>query len=261
MNSKIIWHSLPGIIWVSVIHTYTFSTFPWPTLPPTCPLSQREYSVSFHTVYTCIMWNSIELSVSLRPFMSLCFVLFVLVLHKPHEERKGRLMGDISSVPFIINPSCFVIYRSYRQACVRPCKLFFDIFTISYKLHEWIQNIVAVPLKRHLSFVRALIHNSVVMPETSIFLIHLILSNLQRENRLMHVTQMPWPHNVQTHLPTQFIYYFLLCPSNSNMHKHPSVFFFWMRCWTMASSLEAGKLVWNGIWLVNLFEYKSLHTK
>lgn len=143
MNSKIIWHSLPGIIWVSVIHTYTFSTFPWPTLPPTFPLSQREYSVCFHTVYTCISNETIfimfigfwcqshwhvkqyRVIIRLRPFMSLCFVFFVLVPHKSHEERKERLMGYISSLPFIIYPSCFVIYGSYHQSCVRPCKNFF----------------------------------------------------------------------------------------------------------------------------------------
>lgn len=47
--------------------------------------------------------------------------------------------------------------------------------------------------------------------------------------------------------------FFLLCPPpNPNTHKHPSILLSWMQCWTMASSLEAGRLEWNEIWLVNV---------
>lgn len=71
-------------------------------------------------------------------------------------------------------------------------------------------------------------------------------------DRLMYLTQMPWTHNVHIHSLLRFLHSFSLMHPFRLQHKRPSPLLSWMQCWTMASSLEAGRLEWNEIWLANV---------
>ncbi len=129
-----------------------------------------------------------------------------------------------------------------------------------FGLHKWIKTLSHSPatIKRHLSFVRTLKLGSIVSPVLNLAFYFFHLSKTWKgDDRLMYLTQMPWPHNVQIRLPAQFPSFFLSFVPLQPQHTQTPLFFFFfllsrMQCWTMASSLEAGRLEWNEIWLVNV---------
>lgn len=115
------------------------------------------------------------------------------------------------------------------------------------------------PIKRHLSFVRAPKLGSIVSLGLNLAFYFFHFSETWKEMTDLYTWPKCLDHTMfRPNSPPCFLHSFfllcfsLLCPSNPNTHKHRSIRLFWMQRWTMASSLEAGRLEWNEIWLVNV---------